>query len=328
MTIFADNVDTLWVRALRATLKGEHVDCRNGGSTQLTGVQCTLTNPDRNFVMNAERNLSPYYACAELLWYLSGNDRVEMMQHYAPSYANYAEDDGHLHGAYGARIKKGGQLENVIDLLREKSATRQAVIALWEQYDLFCAVEQPKRDLPCTLSWQFLRSGGKLDMIVNMRSNDLYLGFPYDIFCFTMFQRLIASELKLDVGKYVHHVGSMHIYDKDRERVQKCVESWRFYIADTWPKHGYCRDNDMRGLAGALEVERICRTKELHEALLLPDSASKLLTDASSVCREYCVNVPQNFYSPLLTRACNDYRDRRKRRRGEDNAGEIAAEVL
>ncbi|MNP18299.1 Thymidylate synthase [compost metagenome] len=47
-----------------------------------------------------------------------------------------------------------------------------------------------------------------------MRSNDIYLGMPYDIFSFTMLQEMLALELNVELGSYTHMVGSLHIYEK------------------------------------------------------------------------------------------------------------------
>jgi len=50
-----------------------------------------------------------------------------------------------------------------------------------------------------------------------MRSNDVYLGLPHDIFVFTMLQEMIARSLGLEVGFYQHMVGHLHLYDCDRD---------------------------------------------------------------------------------------------------------------
>ena len=75
---------------------------------------------------------------------------------------------------------------------------------------------------------------GKLSMITYMRSNDLYLGFPHDIFCFTLLQELVARSLSVGVGTYKHMVGSMHLYDQDAEDAQEFLdEGWQ--STDHWP---------------------------------------------------------------------------------------------
>ena len=47
-----------------------------------------------------------------------------------------------------------------------------------------------------------------------MRSNDVWLGAAYDFFQFTRVQIAMASVLGIEPGKYVHHVGSLHIYEQ------------------------------------------------------------------------------------------------------------------
>jgi hypothetical protein len=51
-------------------------------------------------------------------------------------------------------------------------------------------------------------------MSVYMRSNDVWLGAAYDFFQFTRVQIAMASVLGIEPGKYVHHVGSLHIYEQ------------------------------------------------------------------------------------------------------------------
>jgi thymidylate synthase len=68
----------------------------------------------------------------------------------------------------------------------------------------------------------FVRDG-RIDATVYMRSNDIFLGLPYDLFVFTMLQELFAAELGLDVGRYHHMVGSLHLYETDIERAKRLL---------------------------------------------------------------------------------------------------------
>ena len=56
------------------------------------------------------------------------------------------------------------------------------------------------KDTPCTSSIQFFIRDNKLFTTVYMRSTDIVLGFPIDIFQFTMWQCEMAKELGIDVG--------------------------------------------------------------------------------------------------------------------------------
>jgi thymidylate synthase len=61
-----------------------------------------------------------------------------------------------------------------------------------------------------------------------MRSNDVYLGLPHDIFSFTMIQEIVASTLGVPLGIYSHFVGSLHVYEHHRDRITAFIrEGWQ-----------------------------------------------------------------------------------------------------
>ena len=66
----------------------------------------------------------------------------------------------------------------------------------------------------------------KLNFYVNMRSNDVWYGLSYDVPFFTTVQKMMLLELKqhypgLGLGHYVHDSRSLHVYEKDFERIEK-----------------------------------------------------------------------------------------------------------
>jgi thymidylate synthase len=61
-------------------------------------------------------------------------------------------------------------------------------------------------------------------MLTTMRSNDVYTGLPHDIFCFTMMQEVMARTLGVKLGIYKQFVGSLHLYDEDREAAQRYLD--------------------------------------------------------------------------------------------------------
>jgi thymidylate synthase len=216
-----------WMAIVKHLLDRPTGTSRDGDAQEILGYQMTLRELDTNFLDNDIRNLSPVYASAELLWYLSGTKNIEMIKAYAPQYERFAEN-GEAHGAYGYRWMMNGagnQFTNLIDLLNTKEDTRQAVISMWEPDDLKHAVSGEHKDLPCTLSLQFLIRDEKLHLITTMRSNDVWLGLPYDVYCFTSLQRILAGILCLEEGNYIHQAGSEHLYDRNRERAQLAIKT-------------------------------------------------------------------------------------------------------
>lgn len=322
MIIAHDSVDSLWITATKALLDSgsPHVS-RAGRTLEIPGVALRLLDLDRNFVMNPIRNLSPVYASAELLWYLSGTNDISMLKHYAPSYANYAQADGTAYGAYGYRISSGlristGDLvnENLIALaiaeLKKAPHSRQCVISLWHPVDLANAYDGIMRDVPCTISWQFLVREGRLHMICSMRSNDVWLGLPYDIYCNTMIQRMMAGELGLMIGHYTHFVGSLHIYERNFAKAAKAVE---WVSSEPLPTHSYPKCG-FEGLEWVLDREQECRKFDTFILGSGPKDLSPVLHDALCCCSFTGVDI----HSPLLGKAYHDHRGRKRQGREDD----------
>jgi thymidylate synthase len=206
-------------------------------------------------MFNPLRKMSPWYAAAELLWYLSGTDDVELVKAYAPQYVRFTEDGRRAWGAYGARWlndvsfktellrvvndnKVPVDLDRFVDMassplsqlqiaawtLKDKPESRQCVVTSWNAGDLPHALAGDKNDLPCTVSMIFRLQAGKLYLMTTMRSNDVWLGLPYDIWCFTAIQQIIADALDVELGWYQHSAMSMHLYKRNEEKAMDAAE--------------------------------------------------------------------------------------------------------
>ncbi len=230
-------MDNLWLKTL-CTLDtdGIQLESRNGSSSEVVGYSEKLETVNNNFLFNRVRKLSPYYACAELLWYLAMTDDTTFLQLFAPGYARFTEDGVHAFGAYGdrwvtnvggcvsCREHKVDQLTDLIATLSLHPESRQAVMTMWTGSDLEHAKLLDKKDLPCTLVHQFLLRNGYLHLVTTMRSNDVWLGMPYDVFCNTQLQKLVADILGVIPGSYTHNVGSMHFYERNFEQINKMMD--------------------------------------------------------------------------------------------------------
>lgn len=161
------------------------------------------------------RNLSVRLAAVEALQLIGGFSDPELTRWAAPRFAEFAESDGHYHGAYGRRI--GYQLPAELGKLRRDHDTRQAIITLWDPW----LDNLPNRkDYPCTLALRLsLDNDDRLDLNVLMRSNDGWLGTPTDWFQFSQLQLTAARVLDVEPGKYQHTAWSLHIYESDLEKI-------------------------------------------------------------------------------------------------------------
>ena len=219
---------------------GESINPSKGECTELTGVLIELIDP-RARLSRTETRGKPFSCLGELCWYLAGTNELEFILHYLP-YSEYA--DGNLVlGGYGPRLfnwKGLDQLANVTDVLRKKPSSRQAVIQLFDA----CDIADNHKSIPCTCTLQFMIRRDALHMITYMRSNDVFLGLPHDIFSFTMIQEIMARTLSVELGSYKHVVGSLHLYNRDADAIQRFLnEGWQptnmsmppMPVGDPWP---------------------------------------------------------------------------------------------
>jgi thymidylate synthase len=242
MYLCEDTIDDLLRSAFRALLKKRSILTASRGSmTELTGVLLELTNPRAR--LSRTETKGRFFSClGELLWYLAGTDDLKFIQYYLSHYAKESDDGKTVFGAYGPRLfsmRGNDQIANVIKLLRERTTSRRAVIQLFDAGDI--ATHHP--GIPCTCTLQVMIRNDRLIMVTSMRSNDVFIGLPYDIFAFTMIQEILARTLGVDVGTYKHAVGSLHLYERDRKKAKQYVnEGWQETIlmpampdTDPWP---------------------------------------------------------------------------------------------
>lgn len=221
----ADCIDDLLKEVHAAIIEdGIENNPTKGLNLEILGASLILTDPIRRVSRTESR--SKIISClGELLWYLTGGNDLSFISRYIPHYKDYAEDDGKVHGGYGPRLFSMhgiyNQLDNVIALLNEKKTSRRALIQLFDASDLISKNENgvEYKDIPCTISLQFLIRENKLHLFAYMRSNDAFKGLTHDIFAFTMIQEFVARTLKCELGKYYHFVSSMHLYETDFEKV-------------------------------------------------------------------------------------------------------------
>lgn len=200
-----------------------NVTASRGDNTEILGVLIEIERP-RARLSRSETRGKPFSCLGELLWYLTGDNRLDFIESYIPRYREESEDDGvTVYGGYGPRLfhQRGcDQVRNVIALLRDRSTTRRAVIQVFNAEDIV----GKHKEIPCTTTLQFFVRDARVHLIAAMRSNDAYLGLPHDVFCFTMLQEIVARTLDYEMGAYRHFVGSMHLYDRNRTSAKSLIE--------------------------------------------------------------------------------------------------------
>lgn len=204
---------------------GSLAEPRGYRTMEAQNVTCIIKYPHILPVQVLGRNLKPFIGSVEALQLIGQCALPELVLDGAKVMEQYM-DDGIFSGAYGQRVY--GQLSAAERVLLDDRSTRQAVVTIYDgRHDMGSwNGYRPFADIPCTLALQFLwepsglTSGGKaLSLRVSMRSNDVWLGLPYDLFQFINLQMAMADALRVPVGSYIHTVGSLHAYEKDWDSI-------------------------------------------------------------------------------------------------------------
>jgi thymidylate synthase len=196
---------------------GRTVSPRGSETLELPPSQLALRHPRRRLLTMPGRKWSLPLAIGELCWHLSASDEVDVLGFYSTRWRHFADDHRRIRGScYGNsifRLDQNGasQWSTVLNLLRADRASRRAVLLTARPLGIDAL---QSNDIACASLIQMLVRNERLDVVVFMRSNDIFWGFPYDVFFFTMLQELAAVELGLNIGTYHHVVGSLHLYNK------------------------------------------------------------------------------------------------------------------
>ena len=205
-----------------------------------------IKNPTSRLILLPERNWKPAGAYAESLWLASGRNDLALMRPYLKKLTEFSDNGSFIRGGYGPRlrhydgseidycidqfytpnIRAVDQFRFVTDSFKADSQTRRAVLTIQDpvkdQFDLSGKLKNTK-DFPCTISLQLIKnsSTNKLDMFVNMRSNDLIWGAGgVNIFNFTFMQEYFSAILGLEIGEYYHCSNCLHFYDHHLDMVK------------------------------------------------------------------------------------------------------------
>lgn len=230
LTIDATHVHGLWQQLAVAIIgQGQHSAPRGKGVTELLGVSLHLSEPLNNVLWHPNRKLSYRFMVAEWLWIYFGHDDVKTIARYNPNIVKFSDNGVNFNGSYGVPVQ--AQWRRLVELLQRDPDTRQAVLVI------FRPQSTPSKDVPCTISLQFLLRQGRLHTVATMRSSDLWLGLPYDVFNFTMLANCLATEIGCPpLGGLTLQLGSSHIYDENLDSVEDLMAQSRHFDSFRSPR--------------------------------------------------------------------------------------------
>ncbi|MNV55396.1 Thymidylate synthase 1 [compost metagenome] len=87
---------------------------------------------------------------------------------------------------------------------------------------------------PCVWHSQWLVKEGKLHLIVGIRSNDMALGNPFNVFQYYVLQRMVAQVTGYEVGSITFNINDAHVYERHIEPIQEQMQREGFEAPELW----------------------------------------------------------------------------------------------
>ena len=107
------------------------------------------------------------------------------------------------------------QLRDVLEGIRSNPDGRRHIVSAWNPG----YIDQMALP-PCHAFFQFYVADGKLSCQLYQRSADIFLGVPFNIASYALLLHMMAQDLGLQVGDFVHSLGDAHIYSNHTEQVR------------------------------------------------------------------------------------------------------------
>lgn len=133
----------------------------------------------------------------------------------------FANKYGNLGDTYGFMWRKKGNecgvdpLKDVINTIKNNPDSRRMLVVSWD-----ASIANTLTLPPCHPLFQFYVDNNKLSCQFYMRSNDCFLGNPYNIGSYALLTMMIAHECNLELGKLIYVCGDSHIYLDHVEQVK------------------------------------------------------------------------------------------------------------
>ena len=157
------------------------------------------------------------------IWQKKSNNVHDLNSHIWDA---WADETGSIGKAYGYQLgvkhqyKEGefDQVDRILYDLKHNPSSRRIMSNIYVHADL-----HEMALYPCAYSVTFNVANGKLNAILNQRSQDFLTANNWNVVQYALLVHMLAQVSGLEVGEFVHVIADAHIYDRHVDMVKEVV---------------------------------------------------------------------------------------------------------
>ncbi len=157
------------------------------------------------------------------IWQKKSNNVHELNSHIWDA---WADETGSIGKAYGYQLgvkhhyKEGDfdQVDRILYDLKNNPASRRIMSNIYVHADL-----SEMALYPCAYSVTFNVANGKLNAILNQRSQDFLTANNWNVVQYALLVHMFAQVSGLEVGEFVHVIADAHIYDRHVDMIKEVI---------------------------------------------------------------------------------------------------------
>lgn len=158
------------------------------------------------------------------IWQKKSNNIHDLNSHV---WDEWADADGSIGKAYGYQLgvkhqyKEGmmDQVDRVIYDLKNNPYSRRIMTNIYVHQDL-----HEMNLYPCAYSMTFNVTDGRLNAILNQRSQDVLAANNWNVVQYAVLIHMLAQVCNLQPGELVHVIADAHIYDRHVDIIKELIE--------------------------------------------------------------------------------------------------------
>ena len=202
---------------------GANKEDRTGTGTKSVFGRTIKHDMSLGFPILTSKRISFKAVKTELLWILQGRTDLKYLEdngvkYWRPDYERSGRTDETLGPVYGKQWRDFGGIDQLWQLvynIRFHPNSRRLMVSAWNPVEMKDMVLPP-----CHYAFQVYINDGKLDLMWQQRSADVFLGLPYDIAMYGLLLELLAKGSNMQPGQLIGQLGDCHLYNNHLDQAK------------------------------------------------------------------------------------------------------------